>query len=117
MLIASTFWDFFFVMLIWVPLMVIWFGAIADAVTRPDLGGWAKAAWIVAIVLLPLIGTLIYVIARPRMPMITEAAFYPAGESAARSTASDLASLSQLHESGALTDAEYDAAKVRVLAE
>lgn len=116
MLIASTFWDFFFVMLIWVPLMVIWFGAIADAITRPDLGGWAKAGWIVAIVLLPLVGTLIYVIARPSMPVMAEPAYYPTSEAQPR-TAADLVSLSHLRESGALTDAEYDAAKMRVLGE
>ena len=36
-------------------------------VLRRDLSGWAKAGWIVLIVVLPFLGTLIYLIATPRM--------------------------------------------------
>jgi hypothetical protein len=36
-----------------------------DVFTRRDLSGFGKAAWLLAIVILPLLGTLIYLIFRP----------------------------------------------------
>ena len=62
--ILSFFWMvlvFFF----WVSVFftVIW--AFIDDFRRPDLSGWAKAGWALLIIVLPLIGTLIYLIARP----------------------------------------------------
>src|SRR5690348_10175032 len=47
--------------------VVIWmFIAIFADIFRRDMSGWAKAGWIVLIVILPFIGILAYVIARPR---------------------------------------------------
>ena len=60
-----TFWDVFFLMFIWIPLLLVWVFAIFDVFTRRDLSGWGKAAWLLAIVILPLIGTLLYLIFRP----------------------------------------------------
>src|SRR5579871_4581598 len=60
-----TFWDVFFLMFIWIPLLVVWVAAIFDVFTRRALSGWAKAAWLLAIVILPFVGTLLYVIFRP----------------------------------------------------
>jgi Phospholipase_D-nuclease N-terminal/Short C-terminal domain len=37
---------------------------VVDVMRSHDLSGWAKAGWMVLIVLLPLVGVLIYVIAR-----------------------------------------------------
>jgi hypothetical protein len=42
---------------------VIW--AFIDNFARPDHSGWAKAGWALVILILPLLGTLIYLIARP----------------------------------------------------
>jgi hypothetical protein len=42
---------------------VIW--AFIDKLRRPDHSGWAKAGWALVILVLPLLGTLIYLIARP----------------------------------------------------
>lgn len=39
----------------------------ADIVRRDDVSGWGKAGWTVLIVVLPLVGILIYVVARPTM--------------------------------------------------
>jgi len=60
-----TFWDVFFLIFIWVPLIMVWVFALLDVFTRRTLSGWAKAAWVLAIVILPLIGTLLYLIFRP----------------------------------------------------
>jgi hypothetical protein len=45
---------------------VIW--AFIDNFRRHDHSGWAKAGWCALILIFPLIGTLIYIIARPSDP-------------------------------------------------
>ena len=55
--------------LLWLLMLVVVIvsiAAIVDAVRRSDLTGGAKALWVLVIVILPLIGTIVYVIARPR---------------------------------------------------
>jgi len=55
---------------LWVVMLlvvVISLAAIIDAVRRKDLTGGAKALWILVIVILPVVGTIIYVIARPKI--------------------------------------------------
>ena len=46
-----------------VVFAVIW--AFIDNFRRRDHSGWAKAGWALVIVVLPLLGTLIYLVARP----------------------------------------------------
>ena len=55
---------FFWVMFIWMFIAVF-----ADIFRRDDISGGAKAGWILVIVILPFLGILIYVIARPRITM------------------------------------------------
>lgn len=113
MLIASTFWDFFFVMLIWVPLLVVWFATIKDIISRPDISGWAKAAWMLAVIFLPFLGTLVYLIARPQVFMPRRAS-YGAGDGGHGGSTDDLATVTRLHEKGALSDTEYAVVKARL---
>jgi hypothetical protein len=56
--VSTAVWVF-----IVVPLIIVWALGIVDIVRR-DLSGWAKAGWILIVVLLPLIGTLIYFLLR-----------------------------------------------------
>jgi hypothetical protein len=54
--------------LLWLLMLIVVIvsiAAIVDAVRRSDLTG-AKALWILLIIILPLAGTIVYVIARPR---------------------------------------------------
>jgi hypothetical protein len=51
---------FFLFLAIWMFIAVF-----ADIFTRPDLSGWGKAGWVLLIFIIPLIGILIYLIARP----------------------------------------------------
>lgn len=51
----------FALLILWIWLAVT---VVVDVFRSHDLSGWAKAGWIVLIVLLPLLGVLIYVIAR-----------------------------------------------------
>ena len=59
------FWEFFFLMLIYVPITVLWIVSIVDVFHRPDLSGVGKAAWIVLLLVLPVLGAIIYLVARP----------------------------------------------------
>jgi len=63
----TTFWDMFFVLLIWVPLAVLWASALIDIFQRPDIGGWSKALWVTCVLVVPFLGALIYMGARPRV--------------------------------------------------
>jgi hypothetical protein len=57
--------------LVWVVtllIVIIAVAAIVDVIRRRDLTGGAKVLWVVLILILPVIGTIIYVIARPRLP-------------------------------------------------
>ena len=59
-------WKFLLVMALVLPVLVLWLGCIIDAISRPDIGGLSKAAWVLFILLLPIIGSLVYIIVRPR---------------------------------------------------
>jgi phospholipase D-like protein len=52
----------------WFFLLTLFFGVIyafIDNFRRRDHSGWAKAGWALFILVVPLLGTLIYLIARP----------------------------------------------------
>jgi uncharacterized membrane protein len=54
---------FFWFMAIWIFIQIF-----ADIFRRRDLSGAGKAGWILVLFVLPLLGALIYLIARPMMP-------------------------------------------------
>ena len=61
-----------FVLYFWVMFLWLFVGALADIFRRDDLSGGAKALWILVIFLFPLIGSLIYIAARPSGPMVDQ---------------------------------------------
>lgn len=58
-------WEFFLVMIVVMPIVVMWIACLIDVIARPDLSGFAKAAWMLGIIFFPLIGSIVYVIMRP----------------------------------------------------
>ena len=42
------------------------FSAIVDVFRDPELNGWARALWVIFLVVLPVVGVIVYVIARGR---------------------------------------------------
>jgi len=117
-----SFWDFFWLLLIWLPLMLLWAFALVDIFRRDDLKGWLKALWIVVIILLPFFGTLIYLIFRPvgatapEREAIDESSRAFVAKYAPDNTAEQLRVLADLHDRGKLTDEEFSSEKARVLA-
>jgi len=67
MIVGSTFWDVFFLLLIWIPLLTLWIFALADIFRREDMSGGSKALWVACVVFLPFLGTFIYLLSRPSM--------------------------------------------------
>ena len=119
-LIAETsFWNVIG-WIFWVFLLAIWFYLLIvvfmDLFSRHDLSGWAKAAWTIGIIILPLLGILIYLITRPK-PTQEEVAEAQAAEArAAGITAADqLTQLSALHDQGKLSDEEFAAEKKKLI--
>jgi len=63
--LLGIFWTMmmFFAFLAWL-FVVIW--VFMDNFRRSDHSGWAKALWTILIIFMPLIGVVVYLIARPR---------------------------------------------------
>jgi ABC-type multidrug transport system permease subunit len=60
--------SMFWVLLMWYVMFSIFFAiiwAFIDNFRRSDHSGWAKAGWAFLIIILPFIGMLIYIVARP----------------------------------------------------
>lgn len=63
--LLEAFWTICIIALwvLWV-FVVIW--TLVDNFMRHDHSGWAKAGWLLFIIFLPLLGVLVYLIARPQ---------------------------------------------------
>jgi hypothetical protein len=102
----------------WFCFIWMFISFFADILRRHDLSGWGKAGWIALIVILPFLGILIYLIARPK----TAAAQYGRmiGEpyrdgGAGRSAADQIAQAAKLHDEGRITADEFDRLKQQAL--
>jgi hypothetical protein len=115
---------FFFIV---VPITIMWVFALID-LFRQEMSGWTKAIWLLVILVFPIVGTIVYLVAAPRRTSVTEAgAFRVDGagsasryevEMAKRYAAKrneEIAKLDALHTSGGLTDAEYEREKEHVI--
>jgi Short C-terminal domain/Phospholipase_D-nuclease N-terminal len=109
-MVAFFFWFLF----IWMFIAV--FG---DIFRRDDLSGWGKAGWIALICVLPFLGILIYMIARPKMTEQDRRMMAEAEEQRRRlegySAAEEIEKLSRLRDSGEISAQEYEKLKARAL--
>ncbi len=119
---SFTFWDaiwsmvaFFF----WFVFIWIFIGLFSDIFRRNDLSGVAKAGWLLVLVILPFLGSLIYIAMRPKVTaqdveLMTRA---EAGQKAAASVsvADQLAKLQELKAAGVISDAEFEALKQKAM--
>jgi uncharacterized membrane protein len=107
---------FFFLFL----AITIFIQILVDIFRRDDMSGALKAGWLIFIFILPLIGCLIYIVARPKVTA-QDVQMMARAEAANKavagvSTADELAKLQQLKDSGAISAAEYDSLKAKTLA-
>jgi hypothetical protein len=111
---------------VWVAWLMILFRLLGDVFRRHDISGWGKAAWLVFLIVLPFLGVLIYLIAngeamRKRDVEHARAARsefddYVKSVSASGGPAAEIDKAKQLLDSGAITQAEFDAIKAKALA-
>jgi ABC-type multidrug transport system fused ATPase/permease subunit len=116
---------YFFLFIIWIWLLITVF---VDIFRSHDMGGWAKALWVIFIIILPFLGVFVYLIARGGKmheraardaaqqqkafdQYVREAAGTPGATSA-----DQLSKLADLKSQGVLTDAEFEAQKAKILA-
>lgn len=102
-----TFWEIFFELLIWVPIVLLWATALWDLISNQAIKGWANAGWAALIIFVPLFGALIYFGVRPKAPAEPEVD----QRAAAATVVEALDRASRLHDAGRLSDKEYESVK------
>jgi len=125
--LLNLFWTMciLFLWVIWIWIL-IW--VFIDIFRSHDLSGGAKALWFVFVLFIPLIGVLVYLIARggkmheraarQARQQDAEARAYiqQAAASSPASSADQLAKLADLRDRGVITAAEFEREKAKVLA-
>jgi hypothetical protein len=124
-----TFFEFlwwmlvFFAWVIWFWLLITVFG---DLFRRHDIGGGKKVLWIIFVIILPFLGVFIYLIAEHEgmanrnMKMVeaqqAQADAYIKSVASSGGAADEIDKAKKLLDSGAITQAEFDAIKAKALA-
>ena len=114
-------WFFCFFLFIWLLIFVF-----TDIFRSHDMGGWAKAGWVIFVIVLPFIGILVYLIARggkmherqTRDAAQAQQEFdtYVRDVAGSSGTADQLSKLADLKQRGVITDAEFESEKAKLLA-
>jgi hypothetical protein len=115
---------FFFCFVIWLWIL---FAIIGDLFRRHDVGGWAKAGWIVLLIVLPFLGALIYLgtqgkgMAERKAKDIADAqsqfdSYVRQTASSGGGAAAEISQAKQLLDSGAISQAEFESLKSKALA-
>ena len=110
-----------FFIFIWLAIMVFF-----DIFRSHDMGGWAKALWVIFIIILPIIGILVYLIVRggsmheraAQQAALQQKAFDQYVRQAAGTgadTATQLQKLADLKSQGVLTEDEFQSEKAKLL--
>ena len=123
--VLGAFWTileiFLFVIWIWILIYVF-----IDIFRSHDLSGWAKALWFLFVLIIPLIGVLVYLIARggkmqehavqQAQQQDQEVRRYIQQAAGEPSSADQLAKLADLRDRGVITAEEFDREKAKILA-
>jgi hypothetical protein len=123
--LLDVFWTMleFFALCVWI-FLVVW--TIMLIFRRSDLSGWAKAAWLLFVIFVPLLGVLAYLVARGghlaneqvneyNAPQDEAYRAYSRNEAHGRHRADELSKLEDLRERGLITDEEFQKSKVQLL--
>lgn len=123
--LLELFWTmlWFFLFIAWIWLLIT---LIADIFRSRDMGGWAKALWTLFIIVLPILGALVYLIARGGSMAERTAEEYGQREQAFReyvrtaagpgpSVGDELTKLAGLRDAGTITEQEFQAQKAKLL--
>ena len=127
MLVAADypFLDVFWTMLVffvWVAWFMLLFRIIGDIFRRRDLGGGGKVLWMIFVIVLPFLGVFVYLIAnnsemmqrdieRARAQQEQMDDYIRSTATSGGGAAAEIDKAKQLLDTGAITQAEYDAIK------
>lgn len=122
------FWDtilWIFVMFAFVAYLFALFAIIADLFRDHKLSGWGKAIWMIFLIFLPILTSLVYLIARgdgmAQRAQAEAASSRQAADAYIRATASTASPAEQISQAKALLDSgtidqrEYEALKAKAL--
>jgi hypothetical protein len=111
-------WMFMFYLFFLVIMMFI--QVFSDIFRRENLSGWGKAGWIFVIFVIPFLGILIYMIARPKNTEQDQRMIADMQATQARieggSALDDIAKAQELLNKGSITQPEFEAIKAKALA-
>ena len=124
--ILGVFWTML-MFFIWVAWLMMLFNVVFDIFRSHDMGGLAKAGWLLFVLFIPLLGVLIYVLARGdsmRQREIDRAqarqsdfdSYVQSTVSSSSGVADELTKLGQLKDDGVITADEFQQQKSKLLA-
>ncbi len=123
-----SFWDvvwFIFISFAFVAYLMVMFQIIGDLFRDRDTSGFVKAVWLIALIFLPLLTALVYLIARGRS--MTERSLQSAAEvrqsqdayirevAGKSSPADQIAQAKAMFDAGVISQPEYDRLKEKAL--
>jgi hypothetical protein len=120
----NIFWTIliFFAWIVWIWIAIT---VLIDVFRRRDLSGWAKAAWVVFVIVLPFLGVLSYLIFNHdgmaerggKEAVAAQAQFddYVRETVGTGGPASEIEKAKKLLDSGVITQAEFDAIKAKAI--
>ena len=121
----NVFWTIL-VFFLWVAWFMLLFRVFGDVFSRHDIGGGTKTLWLIFVILVPFLGVFVYLIANN--DGMTERALqraqaqqkqvdeYVRTTAASGNPTAQIGDAKKLLDSGAITQAEFDAIKQKALA-
>ena len=122
-----SFWDivwFIFISFVFIAYLMVLFSIIADLFRDPDASGGVKAVWVIALIFLPFLTALVYLIARGRGMTERSARFAQANQQqqedyirqvAGSSSAEQIEKAQAMLDRGTITQAEFERLKEKAL--
>ncbi len=117
-----TLWDVMWSMMIfffWIIYITIFVRIFIDIFHRDDIGGWAKAGWLIFLIFIPLIGAIVYLAKRPKMTEQDKREMEAVQQQQRRlegySAAEEIAKAQALKDSGAITEEEFQELKRKAM--
>ena len=127
---STSFWDvllwsfWFFIM---ISAIMIWFRCIMDLFADHTLSGWGKTGWAILLIFVPWLGAFIYLIARGKsmnerqmaamaQQQASQEKYIQSVAAKTATPAEQITSAKALLDSGAISQAEFDALKAKALA-
>ncbi len=123
--LLGAFWTVFeiFLWVLWIWILIYVF---IDIFRSRDLSGWAKALWFLFVLFIPLVGVLVYLIARggemheravqQAQQQDQDVRRYIQETAAQGAPADQLAKLADLRDRGVITADEFEQQKAKILA-